>query len=845
MIELLINEAMPLDEEGAIYLIEEGAVNLFGLKEGRRHFIGHFGKGEIVFYLPPIENELSFSLFAEKTTRIRKLTLEQIQDKKLIKSWDEKLTKSLELPHTEKMEAPFPELFNKKLKSDEEEAKIRLKKKKEDEEDLLHEIKYKMEELLEPEAPYALRKESADLLFQSFKIVAKELGVEADLPKTSLSTETIEDELEQFCKFNEMRKRQATLPKDFYKTASTHFLAFRKESLEPLALLYQGQGRYFIINPKTGEKSPLSNPDEIDPIAYVFYPPLPKGVVKGKEMLRFFFKKKKKELLPLLFYGLVATLISLAVPIATFLFFKMAIPNADYTLVTQIIIGLLFAALTSSSFFFFQSVLIARVKGIASNVIDLGLWDQLLKLPTSFFRNYTSGNLSSRMLSAERIRQIFTDDAAKVLLSGVFSIGYLVMMAIFSFQLTLIALLILSIALLITWLSCRRLITLEKNILDISSIQNGFLVQIIRGVAKLRLSQAENFAFAQWGRLFIKTKRLEIKAQNKRNTVYNLNSILPFLTYAALFSYVFLLEKRAEITIPTFLAFNSAFLTFLYAFTDMTRTLVQVVKLGPIWERCAPILIEKKEITKEHLPIKNLTGDVHLDEISFRYQKDSPLVLDNFSLKVKPGESVAIVGPSGSGKSTLVRLMLSLEQPDGGAIYFDNKDLDLLDVHDVRRNIGVVMQSEGMISGTLFENLVRGSFHSKEAILRALSLSCFEKDLAEFPMGLHTYIPMNGETLSGGQKQRLLLARALLPQPNILIFDEATSALDNHTQEIVSKNIEALNITRILIAHRLSTIKGVDRIYVLDQGKCIQQGTYQELSRAPGLFATMLERQKL
>ncbi len=206
---------------------------------------------------------------------------------------------------------------------------------------------------------------------------------------------------------------------------------------------------------------------------------------------------------------------------------------------------------------------------------------------------------------------------------------------------------------------------------------------------------------------------------------------------------------------------------------------------------------------------------------------------------------IGIVGPSGSGKSTLIRMILGFETPRSGAVYFNGKDLSHLNLSEVRKQMGVVLQEGGIIAGTLYQNIVAGGQYTEEEIDRAITLASFKKDLQNFPMGLHTVVPMNGETLSGGQKQRLLITRALLPNPKILLLDEATSALDNNSQEEITQNIDQLNISRIVIAHRLSTIKNADRIYVLEKGKVTQTGSFKSLSNELGLFAEMLKRQKL
>ena len=257
------------------------------------------------------------------------------------------------------------------------------------------------------------------------------------------------------------------------------------------------------------------------------------------------------------------------------------------------------------------------------------------------------------------------------------------------------------------------------------------------------------------------------------------------------------------------------------------------------------IFSEPVEEAKDREDPGILKGEIRIDALSFRYDSESPFVLDQISLSISHGEFIGITGPSGSGKSTLVRLLLGFEVPTQGSIYYDGKDLACLDVRRLRKQMGIVFQNEGILAGTIYDNLVCGGVCDKKEMEQALLCSGFAEDLKELPMGLRTLLPMGGETLSGGQRQRLLLARALLTSPHLLLFDEATSALDNRTQEAIRSNIDALECTRVVIAHRLSTLRKTDRIYVLDRGKIAQEGTFTELSQQKGLFANLFQRQQM
>jgi len=220
--------------------------------------------------------------------------------------------------------------------------------------------------------------------------------------------------------------------------------------------------------------------------------------------------------------------------------------------------------------------------------------------------------------------------------------------------------------------------------------------------------------------------------------------------------------------------------------------------------------------------------------------------LDDVSIDVNPGEFVAIVGPSGSGKSTVVRMLLGFAKPVSGAVLYDGQDLGELDLSAVRGQCGVVLQAGALMAGDMRANISAGGNYSDDDLWEAAEMAGLADDIRAMPMGLATVVNESSQGLSGGQVQRLMIARALVNRPRFVIFDEATSALDNPTQRIVADATRALNATRIVVAHRMSTIIGADRIYVMDGGTIVQQGTHEELmADEDGLFAQLARRQEV
>ena len=303
---------------------------------------------------------------------------------------------------------------------------------------------------------------------------------------------------------------------------------------------------------------------------------------------------------------------------------------------------------------------------------------------------------------------------------------------------------------------------------------------------------------------------------------------------------------RTNVSVADYYAFHTAYGMVSGAFMALAGIALNAALLKPIYEMVTPILETVPEVSEGKQVLTKLSGGIEINNVSFRYNENMPMVLDDLSLKIRSGQYVAIVGRTGCGKSTLMRLLLGFERPDKGAIYYDGKDMNTIDLKSLRRKVGVVMQDGKLFQGDVYSNIVISApWLTLDDAWEAAELAGIAEDIRHMPMGMNTLISEGSGGISGGQRQRLMIARAIAPKPKILMFDEATSALDNLTQKRVSESLEALKCTRIVIAHRLSTIRQCDRIIVLDQGKIIEDGTYQELIDRGGFFAELVARQQL
>jgi ABC-type bacteriocin/lantibiotic exporter with double-glycine peptidase domain len=369
--------------------------------------------------------------------------------------------------------------------------------------------------------------------------------------------------------------------------------------------------------------------------------------------------------------------------------------------------------------------------------------------------------------------------------------------------------------------------------------------QMLAGVTKIKLAAAEDRVFSKWTELNATVRRGVNRVRQAQSVLVAVATALPVTGQLVLFG-MLAGPLAGQISVTAFLVINAAFALLVGALIVIVTAGVEVLAAVPRLAVLRPILGAEPERTPDRVDPGDLRGDLALAGVTFAYQPDEPPVLEDVSLHVRPGEFVAIVGPSGCGKSTLLRLLLGFERPRNGSVLYDDQDICDLDVHAVRRQCGVVLQDGLLFAGSLRENICGAGNFTLERVWEAARMAGIDEDIDRLPMGMNTMVPMGGGTLSVGQRQRVLIARALIHRPRILFFDEATSALDNRTQEIVTASTRQLAATRIIIAHRLSTVVDADRIVVLDRGRIVAQGTFDELMTDEGsLFYRLARRQLL
>jgi NHLM bacteriocin system ABC transporter ATP-binding protein len=681
--------------------------------------------------------------------------------------------------------------------------------------------------------------------------VGRALGIAIQPPAQSEDLRRVRDPLEAIARSSQIRTRQVTLRDDWWRRDGGPLLAYAREDGRPLALLPVGATRYEVVDPQRGTRGPCSRAvaEAISPTAHTFYRPLPYQL-KPVQLLQFALQGHRQELVVVAIASIAATLLGMVTPQATGILIDQAIPNADQTLLLQIAFALLATTFGATLFQLTQGIALMRIESFADSSTQAAVWDRLLKLKTSFFRGYSIGDLSARVSSISQIRQRLGNTLLKSLFSSLFSLLNLGLLFYYSVPLALIALGVALLNMAVTVVS--GMLTLKKirPLHDQQGKLFGMMVQMINGVAKFRVAGAETRAFAYWGRQYGQELRLTLASEGIEDNLTVINNLLAALTPAVLFAFATGMIQQSQtgdggFSTGTFLAFNAAFGTFIGGATSLSSTVIDVLDVLPIWQRAEPILTAQPEVDPHKADPGRISGQVTVSNVGFRYRSDGDLTLDGVTLAIEPGEFVALVGPSGSGKSTLFRLLLGFDAPEVGTVYFDGQDMAGLDLNALRRQFGVVLQTSRLMSASIFENIASSARITMEEAWEAASMAGLSDDILSMPMGMHTVVSEGGTNLSGGQRQRLLIARALALRPRILLFDEATSALDNRTQAIVSESLERLRVTRIVVAHRLSTIRNADRIYVLEKGRLIQQGSFDQLAAEEGLFGQLIKRQQV
>ncbi|NEX19725.1 NHLP bacteriocin export ABC transporter permease/ATPase subunit [Thiorhodococcus mannitoliphagus] len=613
----------------------------------------------------------------------------------------------------------------------------------------------------------------------------------------------------------------------------------------PVSLIRRWR-RYHFTDHVTGEQGTLTPAvaRTLQPRAYALYPPLPEHADRLTRLMSVLWPGSGRDLLALCAAGALLAVLGALFPLATALIVDVLIPGAESSLLVQLGLALGVGACLTFLVDIMQERAQLRIEGRTAERLQASLWDRVLRLPASFFKGFSSGDLNARITDVERLRELLLELMLSTGITAVFSLFYLVLLWLYLPQLALVAVaLVLLLALssaLAGWLKLKHV----ERLAVADGRLAGLVLQLLQGILKLRVAGAEGRALAQWAERYAEEREA---TRALRVVSYHYSAFadaFQTLSLGLLFALVLVLAAEQP-SAGVFIAFLSAHAAFQSAFVGLSHALLQILTAMPYLERARPILSAPLEQQVGARHPGRLQGEVQVSEVTFAYTPGAEPILSELSLRLEPGEHVALVGPSGSGKSTLLRLLLGFETPQAGAVLFDGQELSSLDLAALRRQIGVVLQTGRVFAGTIYDNIRGASAATLDDCLRAAADAGLERDLEQFPLGLHTPLTEGASTISGGQRQRILIARALVQQPRLLFMDEATSALDNRSQARVTASLERLAVTRLVIAHRLSTIRNADRILVMDAGRVVESGDYDTLIACNGPFARLAQRQIL
>jgi len=625
-------------------------------------------------------------------------------------------------------------------------------------------------------------------------------------------------------------------------------LAFRKQDARPVALLPGALGRYREIDPASGKSRRITakRAGSLESQAWAFYKPLDVESGATRALLALMKRGLAGNLARFIGVGLLGGLTMLLPAVVLGFLADSVIPSGEKSLLYSAAAALVAAAVVGILLHILQGMSLMRLEGRAASRIEAAFWDRLLRLPASFLKRYPAGDLALRSMTFQNLR----DTVQGVVANAVFSILFLspALALIFFYNSALGAGAAAFGLLSLTATVALGLRQVKPQARLIGTVRNlaGRLFQLIGGISKLRMDGAEASAFAVWADSYREHKRAEWQLGAIEGHQHALAAALPPLAAALLFLMTAMADSK-EITVGEFLIIYTLLMLFQGAVARLGEAFGAIAAIAPAIKQIKPFLEEPPEPGAEGEAVEHLSGEILFDHVSFRYDPSGPLVLDNVSIRVRPGEFVAIAGESGCGKSTLFKLALGLLQPSSGAVCYDRRDIRRLNIKQLRRHIAAVPQEVRLGPDDIRDNIL-GDYQEMSAkdMWEAAKSASVHREISKMPMGMLTCLGSGGDggsMLSGGESQRIMIASSMARKARVLLLDEATNWLDNENQAVVMRSIAGFTCTRIVIAHRLSTLQEADRILVMRSGRIVEEGSFAELTAAEGIFQDLVRRQ--
>ncbi len=653
------------------------------------------------------------------------------------------------------------------------------------------------------------------------------------------------EQLEYLMRPYGIMRRTVKLEEGWYRDAAGAMLGVLAESGRVVALIPTGLSGYSYFDWETGKRRRINRKNQhlFEEEAIAFYKPFPLKKISLPSLAAYIARTLSvSDYVMIGLATLALSLIGMISPLITKLLFDRVLLSGNVRLLIAIAFFSVSVSVSTLLISAVKNMVTARIETKLNISIEAATMMRIMSLPADFFKQYSSGELSSRASQVGALCKMLASTVLSTGLTSVFSLVYISQIFAYAPMLVVPALLIILATVVFSVVSSLVQMNLSTRQMELSGKESGMTYSLITGIQKIKLAGAEKRAFARWGNLYAQSAKLEYGPP----AFIELNSVIALAISLVGTLVMYTMAVKSGISVADYYAFDTAYGMVSGAFGALAGIALNIAQIKPMLTMVQPFFDAVPEVSDGKQVLTRLSGGIEMNNVSFRYSENMPLIIDNLSLKIRPGQYVAIVGKTGCGKSTLMRLLLGFEHPQKGAIYYDGKDLARIGLRSLRRRVGVVMQNGKLFQGDIYSNIVISApWLSQDEAWEAAELAGIADDIRMMPMGMNTIISEGSGGISGGQRQRLMIARAVAPKPKILMFDEATSALDNLTQKKVSESLDALKCTRIVIAHRLSTIKQCDRIIVLDQGKIIEDGKYDELIAKNGFFAELVARQRL
>lgn len=681
-----------------------------------------------------------------------------------------------------------------------------------------------------------ITKNAIDAILKFYHVPSREVPEEL---------EDMNEQLEYLMRPYGIMRRSVILESGWYKDAIGAMLGIRKDNGTVVALIPSGFSGYEYFDLESGKyiKVKKSNEDLFEDEAIAFYKPFPLKSLTIKDLIVYIAQVLSvSDYVAIALATLAVSLLGMLTPKINNILFSVVVTSGSVRLLVGIAIFAICLSLTSLIISSVKSLISARINTKLSISIEAATMMRLMSLPADFFKNYSSGELQERAGNISSLCDMLVSTILNTGLTSAFSLIYIYQIFVYAPGLVIPSLIITFITIIFFVVSALMQMKISVKQMELGGRESGMTYALISGVQKIKLAGAEKRAFARWANLYAE----RISYSYNPPAFLKLNPVISSAISLTGTLVMYYMAVKTGVSVAEYYAFNTAYGMVSGAFMSLSSIALTFAQIKPILERVKPLLDAKPEISEGKQVITRLSGAIEMNNVSFRYNESMPNVIDNLSLKIRPGQYVAIVGKTGCGKSTLMRLLLGFEKADRGAIYYDGKDINSLDLKSLRRKIGSVMQNGKLLQGDIYSNItISAPWLTMDEAFEAAEKAGIAEDIRRMPMGMHTMISEGSGGISGGQRQRLMIARAIAPKPKILMFDEATSALDNITQRQVCEALDAMKCTRIVIAHRLSTIKQCDRIIVLDGGHIVEDGTYRELIDNKGYFYELVERQRV